>query len=292
MKRWILVLAVVMSVAAVPAARRGSVITFSRADVSRLFGEVCGTMPPADKPVYVHRSRSGERLFIVGGDHREAAVAAGTEGQQCMPLDEEIVDVWRTDDGRVSGMIQIRDAQKMLVIGEGEGIRGKRFDIEDTGTYLIVSNGKETSINAVAKPYRAVLNISLDGQRIFSRKRDLLVVGDNPATGQLEARLITVDGSRLVEKNSLTVPNTRAGVRVYDFSEQTDELLLGGVTASGQPAFMTFNLSSGETAGVELSKPGDDMALFVGNSRLRSRLTSGGGAAAGMGSLLGGSSKK
>jgi len=289
MKRWYVVILILCSAALAAGARRGSIVTFTKADLDQLMNEVCGPSASGGKPITIHRTRAGDRLFLVSENAREAVVGASADSQQCLTASSEVVDVWRNDDGQVAAMMILKDGRRVLMIGEAE-LRGNRFDVERTGQYLVVSHGTDSTINAVAKAYRTGLTVDIDAQRIFARNRGLLVVGNNPRTGSLETRTIGIEANRLVQTGSNPIPNMRAGVRVLDYSEQSDDLLLCGVDATGQSVFVTYNVGSGNSTVVEPRRPGDNLGLFVNDGQVRARLAGSGGgrAASGSGSLLGG----
>ncbi|MCX7019067.1 MAG: hypothetical protein WCK47_11195 [bacterium] len=286
MKRWYVIMLILCSAALAPGARRGSVVTFTKTDLERLMSEVCGQSVSPGKAISIHRNRAGDRLFLVGENQREAVVGASAESQQCLTASSEVVDVWRNDDGQVAAMLIIKDGRRVLMIGEAE-LRGNRFDLERTGQYLVISHGTDSTVNSVAKAYRTGLTIDLDAQRIFGRRRGLLVVGNNPRTGMLETRAVEIESNRLVQTGGNPIPNMRAGVRVLDYSEQSDDLLLCGVDAAGQSVFAAYNVGSGNSSVVEPRRPGDDLGLFVNDGQVRARLA-GDGASRAKGPLLGG----
>lgn len=265
----LLVLATVVS-----AAPRPIVATFSRGDLARIMGEICGITPRS--PVHAHRNSMGNMLYFAGEDHLEAVTYPDTS--QCNPLSTDTLDLWRDDKGNASAQLILKDERRMLMVGEFDPIRGKHFDVERSGQYLVVSQGTSSTISAVSRPYRTLYKLDIDAQRMFVRKRSLLVVGGNPATGMLEARIVRVLDTNITEDQPIPIAQMPAGVRVLDYAETSDDLLLGGVTATGESAFVVYNLGSGQSSGITPDKPGDDMAMFVTDSKLRARLTGSAGA--------------
>lgn len=249
---------------------RPAVATFGTSDAAQAFGAGCGQGPKGK--VHVHRDSTGGMLRLVGERQSEAVLYA--ESQACNKLQDDVINVWRNDQGQVSAQLIDRGDGMRLLIGENAEIRGKRFDVERTGQYLIVSLGTTSTISAVAKPYLKMAEVPLDAQRIFAREGSILVVGDNPATGRLEGRTVRILPTGLaVDPVPVEIAGMPAGVRVLDYSEESDDLLLSGVDQAGQPSFVLVNLTSGRSSAVPPLKPGDNMALFLDNSALRQRLS-------------------
>jgi hypothetical protein len=182
------------------------------------------------------------------------------------------MDVWRGPDGNVIAMVQLREEGRKLTIGESE-FRGFRFDIDPTGTYFSLSQGASSSIAAVSRPFRKLLTVDLDVQRVFVQGRRIVAVGNNLSTGRLEYRILQPSPSGLTIVGQGTVGNQPAGVRVLDFDSRSGNLLLAGTTTNGGIGFVMVNLSSGSTRSISPSRPGDDMALFVDNASMRRALT-------------------
>ncbi|MCX7717115.1 MAG: hypothetical protein N2111_01760 [Candidatus Sumerlaeaceae bacterium] len=264
--------AILMSAAPAAMAQRGSVVTFSRADLARLAGGVCGEMPRDPSKITARRNAAGNLVYITLPGRKEAILMPDT--QQCNDVSTEVIDLWRAESGEAVAQLTLDEGKPLLLAGESE-IRGTRFDIERGGQYLLVSHKNRSTISALAKPYRSLIELDLDGQRLFVRKRNLLVVGDNTKTGQLEARVIRPQAEGMVEDPPIVIEGMRAGVRVLDYSEASDDLLLGGVDATGQTAFVVYNLGSGRAAALPPDKPGDELGLFIANGRLRARLGGG-----------------
>lgn len=262
-------LSTLVAVAALAGARP-PVGTFSKNDAAQAYGQGCGVAPKGK--VRVHRSPDGSMVMLIAEKQGEAVLFA--QDQRCNPLQDDVVDLWRRDDGSVAAMLIDRGDGLRLMIDEHAELRGKRFDVERTGQYLVISHGATSLLSAVEKPYLKMAEINLDAHRLFPRKGALLVVGDNPATGQLEGRTLRVTPTGLVEDPApISMAGLTAGVRVLDFAEDTDDLLVAGLDASGQPSFIVVNLTSGRTASVQPQKPGDDMALFLKSQGVRQRLT-------------------
>lgn len=228
------------------------VVTFSRADAARAMEIGCGVASAPDVPVHVHRNIPGNLVYCVAEDHREAVLYS--ESQQCHELSKEVLDMWRDESGEVKAMLIQKTEGRLLMVGEAE-LRGKRFDVERTGQYFVISQGDFSQLSAIAKPYRVLLTLDFDAQRIFTRKNELLVVGNNFKTNQLEARVVRYSEGSLVQLPPMPIANMPAGVRVLDYSEKTDDLLLGGVDPSGQTMFVVVNLSSGSASAVTLKSP-------------------------------------
>lgn len=254
------------------------VVTFSNEDAARAVAIACREEFYSRAPVHVHRNVPGNMVYVVSEDHKEGVLYS--ESNMCHELTSETLNVWRTEEGDVAALLIQRTEGRLLMIGEAE-LRGKRFDVERTGTYFVVSQGKYSQLAATVKPYR-VLHVfqDFDAKRIFARKGDLLIVGDNLRTNQLEARTVRVEGEGIVESPPQPVANMPAGVRVLDFSEATNDLLVGGVDPQGNTLFAVVNLATGEASAVAPKKAGDDQAMFLSDGNLRAKL-SGTSAAAG-----------
>lgn len=252
------------------AAAAPPVVTFDVADLGRLVGEVCGIGVPANATIHVHRNPDGTMVTIIVESTREAVVFGSS--QQCNPLDEQTLDVYRTRDGvAVAQRVKMYGTQLVLV-GDTE-LRGRRFDVEPTGTYVGISQGASSTISALDRPYRAALRLNLDLQRLFTRRGGLVAVGGNPQSRQLEAHLISASGGNLQVESVVPVGGMPGEVRVLDYDPGSDTLLLGGVDSAGQPSFVSYNLRSGQGAQIPPMKPGDTRALFLADARLRARLT-------------------
>jgi hypothetical protein len=271
MKHLPLALMVSLSIATATAARP-PIATFSRADASRIAAELCGARPAATGPIEVRRNSDGSMIYAVVNP-QEFVLLSGN--QSCHKVDSEVVDLWRNDKGEVVAQLQKKSEGLVLLVGDKAEMRGRRFDVERTGNYLVTSQGTTSTLTAVNRPYRTLLRLNLDAQRVFERKRSLLVVGGNSATGMLEARVVRVNQGELSEGERIPLPNLPAGVRVLDYSADSDELLLGGVNASGQTAFLVVGVGNGASSSVAAAKPGDDSALFLDDRSVRSRLTGG-----------------
>ena len=267
-------LLVSISIAASIASARPSVVTFSRADAARLAGEICGGAPTG--PIEMRRNSDGSMIYAVVNP-QEFVLLSGN--QSCHKVDSEVVDLWRNDKGEVVGQLQKKSEGMVLLVGDKAEMRGRRFDIERTGNYLVTSQGTTSTLTAVNRPYRTLLRLNMDAQRVFERKRSLLVVGGNAATGLLEARVVRVNQGELSEGERIALPNLPAGVRVLDYSADSDELLLGGVNAAGQTAFLLVGVGNGAASAAPAQKPGDDSALFLDDRALGARLTGGAGPA-------------
>lgn len=253
------------------------VVTFSNDDAARAIAIACQQDTYSRAPVHVHRNVPGNMVYCVSEDHREGVLYS--ESNLCHELTSETLNVWRNEEGDVAALLIQRTEGRLLMIGEAE-LRGKRFDVERTGTYFIVSQGKFTQLSARVKPYR-VLHVfeNFDGKRIFARKGDLVIVGDNLLTNQLEARFVQIRDEQIVELPPQPVANMPAGVRVLDFAESTNDLLLGGVDPQGQTLFVVVNLATGESSAITPKKQGDDQAMFLGDGNIRAKLSGTSGAA-------------
>lgn len=278
MRSWNLAaaLAATLFLALPPAAvcARDNALPYSQDDVVRLFGEVCGRQPQPGK-LRIHRSSAGDFLYIITPSLSEAVVYA--RNQACNTLSTQTIDLWRSDKGVVVAQLLDDDGKPLLLVDDAE-IRGKKFDVDRSGQYLMVSHGDRSTISGIAKPYRTLLDLPINGQRVFARKRGLLVVGDNTKSGQLEAHVVAIGPQGLTDQGPLPLKDLSAGLKVYDYLETADELLVGGIDASGQPAFAVYNLTSGEARGVVPEKPGCTEALFVRDNALRGRLQGAGAA--------------
>jgi len=253
-------------------AARSNVVTYSRADLDRLMSAACGANAATRKPIHIHRNVGGTMAYLISEDHVESVIYASS--QQCNEISTDTLDMWRDEKGEAVAELVSDEAGKFLLVGKTP-LRGKRFDVERTGRYLCTSHGTSATINAVDRPYRTFYSIGIDAQRIFVRRRALLLVGGNAQNGLLEARVLRIDGGQVMEEPPINVGNMPGAVRVLDYSEKTDELLLGGVDASGQAAFVVFNLGTGESSSVQPDKPGDDGGMFVNDSGVRGRIAGG-----------------
>lgn len=259
------------------AAAHPPVVTFSNEDAAKAIAIACNEETYSRAPVHVHRNVPGNMVYCISEDHKEGVLYS--ESNLCHELTSETLNVWRNEEGEVVAMLIKRTEGRLLMIGEAE-LRGKRFDVERTGTYFIVSQGKFTQLASTVKPYR-ILHVfqDFDGKRIFARKGDLLIVGDNLQTNQLESRIVRVQQDGLSELAPQPVANMPAGVRVLDFSEASNDLLLGGVDPEGKTLFAVVNLETGESSAVTPKKDGDDQAMFLGNGNIRAKLSGSSGAA-------------
>ena len=254
------------------------VVTFSNDDAARAIALACNEQTYSLAPVHVHRNVPGNMVYCVSEDHKEGVLYS--ESSMCHELTSETLNVWRNESGDVAALLIQRTEGRLLMIGEAE-LRGKRFDVERTGTYFIVSHGAYSQLAAIVKPYRILYKFQdFDAKRIFARKGDLLVVGDNVQTKQLEARTVRITPEGVSELEPKSVGNMPAGVRVLDYSEATNDLLLGGVDPEGRVLFVVYNLDTGETSAITPKKAGDDQAMFLGDGNIRAKL-SGTSAAAG-----------
>lgn len=269
------------------AAGKSSIVTFSQDDLARSIGQCgCQAVPQSSK-LNAHRNTAGDLVYVVSEQNKQEGIVTAETGQ-CYNLSKEVLDVYRNDKGQAVAQIIDKDNMRMLMVGDFDPVRGRRFDVERSGVYFVVSHGTSSTLAAVEKPYRTIHKMDLDAQRMFLRRRQLMVVGGSALTGQLEARVLRPSATGLAEDPPIPVRNMPAGVKVLDYSEATDELLLGGVDASGQAAFVVYNLSSGASSSVAPGKPGDNMGLFVGDGKVRAKL---GGRSAGASVLSGGKEK-
>lgn len=253
------------------AAARPAIATFSKDDAARAFGAGCGVGPSGK--VRVKRAATGNMISAVGERQSEAVIYP--DSVRCHKIGEEVLDLWRTEKGNAVAQLIDRSDGARLLVGANAEIRGKRFDVDRTGQYLVVSQGTASTLSSIAKPYIKLLDLdNFDAQRIFVRRGSILLVGDNPATRRLEGRVVRV-GPEGVSLDPTPVPmgEMPAGVRVLDYSEESDDLLLGGLDAAGQTSFVVLNVASGQSAAVQPVKPGDDQALFVNDEAVRERLT-------------------
>lgn len=253
------------------AVAKPQVVTFSKGDLARMMVEGCGQSAAARGAVHAHRNTVCNMLYFISEDHQESIIYA--QSQSCNATSTDTLDIWRDDKGNAVAQLILKDERPMLMVGNFDPVRGKRFDVERSGQYVCISQGTSSTISSIERPYRTLYKLDLDAQRVFVRKRSLVVVGGNPATQQLEARVIRVERSGFVEEPPIRIANMPAGVRVLDYSEESDDLLLGGVDPSGQTAFVVYNIGNGQSYSVMPQKAGDDNAMFVSDSALRARLT-------------------
>lgn len=272
--RTLLSVAVTAALAA-SAAGRSSVVTFSKNDLAGIVSGACNSPYAPRGAVHVHRNSTGNMLYAVAEGEREAILFA--QSQNCNEISSDTLDMFRSDgDGKVVAQVAMRFGDRRLLIGsEGDGISGKRFDVERTGQYVVISYGQTSALAAVKKAYRRLVDFNLDAQRVFLRRGGLLIVGNNIVSRQLEAIPVRIEGGAYVAEQPMPVGNMPAGVRVLDYNEAGDELLLGGLDSGGQTSFVTVDLATGQASPVDTAKPGDDTGVFVSDGALRSRLTGG-----------------
>lgn len=262
------------------------VVSLTEQDIAGLVSAACGPQPVDPKKVAVHRNAAGNMVYLVAEGKAEALIYA--QQQNCNPLAPETINLWRNNtDGAVTGQLASRfETKRLLVGGNSDGISGKRFDIEPGGQYLVISHGEVSSVSPVDRPYIRTIDLQMDAQRVFMRQGGLVVVGSNNSTNQLEAVPVSLQGGAAVAGAPIIVPGVPAGVSVLDYNEKSDELLLGGLDASGVTSFAIANLSSGGARLVNNVKPGAVTALFISDSALAARL---GGQAVAGGTSAGGS---
>ncbi len=261
-----------------------AVATFSTARALQAAQEACPGSPTSNE-VKVRRNGDGSLVSIIREGKAETVLYRG--GAQCNPLQEQIQDVWRSADGKVLAIVQLREEGRKLVIGDSE-FRGFRYDIDPSGTFFILSQGNSSSVAAVERPFRKLLSIDLDAQRVFVRGRQIVVIGNGPSSGRLEYRILQPSDQGLSVVGQGNIGNQPAGVRVLDFDSRTGNVLLSGTNAAGQLGFVMVNLSTGAGQNITPSQPGDDQALFLPDASLRRALTGSSAAAAGSGGGLGG----
>lgn len=272
MKRSLFLLPLLFSLGAMAVARP-QVVTFSQGDVARVASQLCGVTPTQGKIGAARRNTAGNLVYFVV-NHREAVLYGRTDQPgTCNKLDDDIYDIWRDDNGQPVAQRLRRSEGDLIVVGQEAEMRGRRFDVERSGQYMMTSHGTTSTVTAVSRPYRVLHKSDMDAQRIFARKRGLVLVGDNPATGRMEARHLVVTETGIMEQPPIQMGGLPAGVRVLDYNEATDDVLLGGVTPDGSTSFVLFNLSSGSATSVQPQKPGDDLGLFVDSGQIRAALT-------------------
>ncbi len=268
MRRFFAILTLTTIAAA--AVARSPVATFTKDDAARAFAAGCNAAPKGK--IRFHRNPQGSMITFVAEKQAEAVFFA--QDQRCNKVQDDVVDIWRRDDGQVAAQLIDRGDGLRLLIGEHVELRGQRFDVERTGQYLVISQGTVSTLSSVEKPYIKLGEVSLDAQRIFPRRGALLVVGDNTVSGQLEGRTVQITpGGLTTAPEPIQIAGMPAGVRILDYAEDTDDLLLAGIGESGQASFVMVNLTSGRSAPVQSLKPGDDMALFIKDELVRERLT-------------------
>ena len=250
-----------------------AVVTFSEGDLARVATSMCGVTPEAGKVGPAHRNSAGTMVYFVV-NHREA-VLYGTQPGTCNKLDDDVYDIWRDDSGNPSAQKVRKSEGDLILVGREVEMRGRRFDVERSGQYMVTSHGTTSTITAVNEAYRVLKSLDFDAQRIFVRKRTLVLVGANPATGLMEARPLAVVEGRIQELAPIALGGLPAGLKVLDYSEVTDDVLLGGVTPQGATSFVTFNLGSGAASTVQPQKPGDNQGLFVDSAQIRVLLSGG-----------------
>jgi len=249
------------------------VVTLTQQDIAGLVGAACGQAPSA-KGVHVHRNEAGNMLYIVSAGQSEALIYGSQ--QACNPLAAETLDLWRNAaNGAVTAQLANRYEGKRLLVGDNpDGISGKAFDVSDGGQYMVVSHGDVSSVSPVDRPYIRTIELQMDARRIFMRSDGgLLVVGSNKAANRLEAVPVNLQGGTAVAGAPIAVPGVPAGVLVMDYNPRSNELLLGGVDASGTTSFAISNLSTGQARLVDNAKPGAVTALFISDNGLYARLT-------------------
>ncbi len=262
------------------------IVTFSQDDIARIIGEVVGHQPPTGSLV-IRRNASGTMLNSCYPKTVEVILRNNRQEQQ--PISNTVLSVYRLEDGSPAAQIVEDEGFPTLIVGDNEHIRAKGgYDVEYSGRALMISQKENTTLATLDKPYFTKINIpNFDGKRIFSRKGDLLLIGNNNATGLMEARIISSRGNVFTEAGKLNLRNVAAGIRVLDYSQEADELLLGGVDASGAASFAAYNLGSGHGRVIKPQEPGDTEALYMPNGRLMNRLLGRAGASPTKGSFFG-----
>lgn len=268
---------VVLAAIAATAVGRSGVVTLSKSELEAAVAAACNSPYAPRGPLHVHRNSAGNMIYVVAEGEREAVIYA--QSQSCNELSSDTLDLWRIDgSGIVAGQLANRFGNKRLLFGSsGDGMGGQRFDIDRSGQYFILSRGADgSSLSAVNKPYVRILELPMDAQRIFGRRGGLLVVG-NTSAGQLVGQQIRLEAGQHIAEPPVPIGTMPAGVKVLDYNEATDELLLGGVDATGRTSFVTFDLQSGQASNVETTKPDAETALFISDGNLRAKF---GGSAA------------
>lgn len=260
----------------VAAFAQSNVVTLTEQDIAGLMAAGCGPQGMPKKKPHVHRNEAGNMLYVVAPGQAEALIYA--QQVACNPLSPETIDIWRqASDGSVTAQLATRyDGERLLVGGNPDGISGKHFDVSNGGQYMVVSHGDVSSVSPIDRPYVRTIELQMDARRIFVRADGgLLVVGGNKATNKLQAVPVNLQSGTAVAGAPIDVPGVPAGVLVLDYNQRTDELLLGGVDASGVTSFAIANLSSGQARLVDSAKPGAVTALFIADPGLYARLTGG-----------------
>jgi|GEM_PF-5321485 len=195
---------------------RPAVVTFSEGDLARVATGMCAVTPEAGKVGPAHRNSAGTMVYFVV-NHREA-VLYGTQPGTCNKLDDDVYDIWRDDSGNPSAQKVRKSEGDLILVGREVEMRGRRFDVERSGQYMVTSHGTTSTITAVNEAYRVLKSLDFDAQRIFVRKRALVLVGSNPATGQMEARPLEVVEGRIQEQAPIALGGLPAGLKVLDYS--------------------------------------------------------------------------
>jgi hypothetical protein len=252
---------------------QSQVVTMNDQDIAQLMASACGPQGVPSKDVHVHRNSTGNMLYMVAEGQFEALVYA--QQQMCNPLSPETLNLWRNaGDGAVTAQLAKRyDGERLLVQGSTDGISGQHFDVSTGGQYLVISHGESSSVSPVDRPYIRTIELQMDARRIFNWRDGLLVVGSNKAANRLEAVPVSVQAGTATAGAPIPVPGVPAGVHVLDFDSETDELLLGGLNASGVWSFAIANIATGQARLVENAKPGATTALFIRDPALYARLT-------------------
>lgn len=249
-----------------------TVVTFTEPDLHGLIAASCGPQSVAPKNIHLHRNAAGNMLYVVAEGQFESLIYA--QQQACNPLAPETLNLWRnaSDGGVIAQLARRFDAERLLIGSNSDGISGKYFDVEPSGQYLVISHGDVSSVSPVDRPYIRTIELDMDARRLFMRHGGLLVVGSNKATNQLQAIPVSLASGTATAGAPIPVPGVPAGVQVLDYNEKSDELLLGGLNASGVTSFAIANLSSGQARLVDSPKQGAITALFVSDPALVARL--------------------
>lgn len=252
---------------------QGNVVVLTQQEIAGLLASACGPQAAPQGKALVHRNAAGNMLYIVSPGQFEALVYA--QQQTCNPLQPESLNLWRNAaDGAVTAQLVKRyEGERLLVQGSVDGIRGQHFDISPEGLYMVVSHGDVSSVSPVARPYVRTIELNMDARRIFPRQNGFLVVGANKATDRVEAVPVVLQEGNAIAGAPIVVPGVPAGVQILDYNAQTDELLMGGLNATGVTSFAIANLSTGQASLVENTKPGAVTALFIADPALRARLS-------------------
>ena len=139
-----------------PAAGKSSIVTFSEDDLSRAIGQCGCQMAPQGTKLHARRNTAGDLVYVISEHNKQEGIVTAESGT-CNTLSKEVLDVFRNDKGEAVAQIIDKDNMRMLMVGDIDPVRGRRFDVERTGVYFVVSHGKDSVLAAIENSDRPEL---------------------------------------------------------------------------------------------------------------------------------------